>query len=423
MRRTFGYGVATCLRTFCAGIVTVLLLSHINSVAQINGDDTLLHRYLQDPLWESRDAYDAAHFLMVPLHHAFRNNNPQEIADFTAFFDRFADRKNPDDFEKMVTLTQAQFTLLITEFLILSREKHVSLRSETYLMAFSRLFFTKAWLGHGWSWEACDTGIISKKQAEFISWKLSKTKTSPTYCRAIHDEELFSMVIARNLKTLGVIDTDVNTAIGLFRQIFLQEIVWNQDHLAWLYQPNVWKDHPDYLWTGQNEKKPNLEKKSSDLVVDDSSHFTRFPFELQVFLRDSEDQSDKNFYSSVLKGLSNQFHNSVLVLPNDEFSGYRMKNFMDGGNGLYRYAAANLGFGPYELSGTLLLSWWIFLEDEKTQTVYCHLSRQFPLTESQIRVYLGPDTTRDRHPLIKGRAQFTSGILESIVNAACNLKF
>ena len=50
---------------------------------------------------------------------------------------------------------------------------------------------------------------------------------------------------------------------------------------------------------------------------------------------------------------------------------------------------------------------------------YCYISSRFPLSEEEIKTYLGPDTTRDRHPLIKGRAQFEDDLLELISRLIC----
>jgi hypothetical protein len=96
---------------------------------------------------------------------------------------------------------------------------------------------------------------------------------------------------------------------------------------------------------------------------------------------------------------------------------------MDGWNGVYRYGyitqGEGKGYGPYELSGTMLLGWWSFLPGEKIRDVYCYISSRFPLSEEEIKVYLGPDTTRDRHPSIKSRAQFEDGLLELISKLIC----
>lgn len=41
------------------------------SLGDIKLWNTVIQPYLEDPLWKSRDSYDACHHLMIPLHAAF----------------------------------------------------------------------------------------------------------------------------------------------------------------------------------------------------------------------------------------------------------------------------------------------------------------------------------------------------------------
>jgi hypothetical protein len=386
----------------------------------------LIHDFLELPLWEPRDAYDTAHFMMVALHFAFKNNDAAMKSDFANFFQKFMNNDaNLAKFKENSSLTQSHFVLFITEFLYLSQKLNFSFKERSKLLRYSTEFFQNAWLNNGWSWKVCKTEIQSKKQLDFVNWKISKIQTTPSYCKAIIDEELFNMSIARNLDILGQRSSEITEATTAFKTVFSSQVAWDQDLSHWIFQPNVLKDHSDYLWSGYSEKKPDLKPKPNDFIAPDTSHSFRMPLFLDIFFRSSKTLEEKQFYQRLKKGLSSQFHDFVLVKPSEEFNGYRTKNFMDGSNGLYRYAyttnSANLGFGPYELSGSLLISWWIFLADKPTQSAYCNIQSQFPLTESQINLYLGPDTTRDRHPMIKGRAQFTGGLLQDITGMACHL--
>jgi len=45
----------------------------------------VMREMLQGPLWKKRDAYDAGHFLMIPLHAAFGSENALRIKDFHNF--------------------------------------------------------------------------------------------------------------------------------------------------------------------------------------------------------------------------------------------------------------------------------------------------------------------------------------------------
>ena len=57
---------------------------------------------------------------------------------------------------------------------------------------------------------------------------------------------------------------------------------------------------------------------------------------------------------------------------------------MDGSNGTYRDI-----YGPFELSGTLLLGWWCFLESGQEYQLYSSLIDQFPFSEQFQDIYLG----------------------------------
>jgi len=195
----------------------------------------------------------------------------------------------------------------------------------------------------------------------------------------------------------------------------------------WLFQPGVWIDHPDYAYSGWSEIKPNLKKKPVSGIAWDTSHFHRFPLWLISLQKAYKEEPEKaKFFQELRKGLAAQFFEKVLVAPSTEFPNYRTNNFMDSYNGIYRYGYPTLGkgrgYGPYELSGTMLLGWWSFLPGENVKNVYCYISSRFPLSEREIKIYLGPDTTRDRHPLIKGKAQFENGLLELISKLICEFR-
>lgn len=126
--------------------------------------------------------------------------------------------------------------------------------------------------------------------------------------------------------------------------------------------------------------------------------------------------------SGLQTGLANQLVNYVLVDPSEEFTSVRLNNFMDGRNGVYRWnyptQGQGKGYGPYELTGSFLLGWWGFLEDPRIGEVYRQLSDEFPLSEPVLGLYIGPGTTRDRHPLVKDPAPYTNGYFRLITRLA-----
>ena len=84
--------------------------------------DTTVGVLLTQDLWTERDTYDAAHYLMVPMHYAFQSGNAQYIHAFGAFFDRFAEDITGEDsygFLEYGLLTILQFYYFVTQFISL----------------------------------------------------------------------------------------------------------------------------------------------------------------------------------------------------------------------------------------------------------------------------------------------------------------
>lgn len=383
-----------------------------------------VHEMLRGPLWQARDAYDSTHFLMVPMWFSYQLGFSNGIQDFNKFFNRFIDENGIKTIEGQDKLTQLQFSYFVSWFLILN-QGHPGFKYQENLQNWIQSKFETAWSEPAWQWSSCGISNFSAGQYERITWKLSNLKPKLSYCRVIIDEELFLIGIAANLRSLNYTSKNVDLAVQIAKKVFEQEVVWESNRKRWIFQPNVWRDHPDYAYSGYVQKEPGLAKNSYANLANDSSHSTRMPLILRSLELSHRNQLDSKFYQQLIAGLSNQFHEFVVVAPDGQFHGYRTKNFMNGWNGLYRYAystnAANLGYGPFELSGSMLLGWWVFLGDGRSTELYCNIYKQFPLSQDQIKVYLGPDTTRDRHPLIKGTSQFTSGLLETVAAMACKL--
>lgn len=214
---------------------------------------------------------------------------------------------------------------------------------------------------------------------ERLAWKLNQKITKPSYLRAIIDEELFLIGIAANLKSYlnrsekietSVIDEILNAA----KIIFKNEVSWTKNG-GWLLQPGVWADHPDYAYAGHDNIRHGMPKKPVSNISWDTSHSSRLPLFLRCLAESAlSNNDDRQLYTDLLHALSKQFFEVILVSPTDNIVFFRTTNFMDGHNGLYRVAyhpAMNgNGYGPYALSGTPLLGWWIFLGDSKTHGLY-----------------------------------------------------
>jgi len=99
---------------------------------------------------------------------------------------------------------------------------------------------------------------------------------------------------------------------------------------------------------------------------------------------------------------------------------------MDGNNGVYRYGyptqGNNNGYGPYELSGTLIGGWWGLFGTERNNEVYRNMAKCFPLAKNVLRVYVGPNTTRPRNELVKWPNFFQNGFAQLNVNLASRIR-
>ncbi|MGB7522121.1 MAG: hypothetical protein WA896_21030 [Spirulinaceae cyanobacterium] len=97
------------------------LNSHRYTIAELDRREQLLWRrvmqpLLSDPLWQERNAYDAGHYLMLPLHGAFASEYQPWIDDFDHFFERFTKNYAQSNFDSMNTLTRLHFLYLVVVY-------------------------------------------------------------------------------------------------------------------------------------------------------------------------------------------------------------------------------------------------------------------------------------------------------------------
>lgn len=389
--------------------------------------EVTFEEYLKDPLWIERDAYDAGHFLMVALHSAFLLDKRDWIEAFHEQIAGFL-RDGQEDYGELAKLSKVHYLYFLSQYLVLE-----GTAKEQYLMPESLPDFihnelSGIWYQTVWRWNG---GPFPGGMGERLIWKLETEDVEYEYYRGITDLELFAFAIAADLKAYNDFNSpnDGNSMLSeileIAYRVFEQRGEFQADG-GWVFEPGVWAEHPDYAYAGHEFIAPDLEEKIVPDIAWDSSHFARFPLWLNSILNAcSRDSRDYDLYLRTKCALAEQFHNIVLVPPTGDFGSYRTTNYMDGRNGVYRYSHATQGegngYGPWELSGKLLQGWWIFLDSGKEHEVYSHIAEQFPLSQEVMDLYLGPGTTRDRHPLIKGTAQYTSGILELISRLAARI--
>ena len=206
--------------------------------------------------------------------------------------------------------------------------------------------------------------------------------------------------------------------------VWQHAVVWQPDG-GWLLQPGVWADHPDFAYAGRERIHPGMTPLKIPDVNWDSSHAHRWP----AFLL-SERRGLANNSSAIAEidrmrvGLAKQLTAKVLVPPTADFHGWRLTNFLDGRNGVFRYnynQQEGFGYNPYELSGTWLMGWWSLLGDAEIGKSYRQEVGCLPWGIRERAIHLGPrpaksDESRDaailkeaenpNSPWVNGFAEF-----------------
>jgi hypothetical protein len=376
---------------------------------------------LQQNLWTKRDAYDAAHVLMVPLHFAYVKEDSELIGEFRRFVNRFLDDKHR---EPLGLLTELQFSYLLSRFVVLETYRKqcspLARRGSVHLTA--RL--VEALRSPAWQWgRPAFTSMFER-----LKWKLIQSETKPSYLKAIIDEELFAMAIAADLSSslpvCGLaVPEELRQALDLAEIVFRQE--GESTPYGWVFQPGVWRDHPDYQYAGNMDLRKDLEKKVVAGIGVDSSHSARLPLWLRS-LQCAAPASKRDLYGGIVDQLKGQLMHVVIETPTEKFPGVRLRNFMTGHNGVYRYGYRTIGEGggyePYGLSFTFNLGWWAFL-GEAMAPLYRQQANMLPFADRVIQLYTQPRTTapdkaRVRNPAFETSSYLKGSLIESVLRSA-----
>jgi hypothetical protein len=382
--------------------------------------------YLADSLWSARDRYDAGHFLMVPLHAAFELDEPDWQSQFREHFSRFVASLPTEEDLAGARLDWLQYLYAASRFLVLASDASRGDLVPTGLPEFVAEQVHRYWSvrpAAQYARAPFPGGI-----RERLDWKLSVTSVPKSYYRAIIDEESFLFAMAADVRhwentsqLRSQWSSELDEILDVARAAYAQRAV-PQSGGGWLFQPGVWADHPDFAYAGQNGKVPGMPKAPLADVAEDASHSLRYPLWLVSLRGAARDQAEYAYYSALLVGLARQFTSRVLVQPGDSFPAWRLTNFMDGRNGVYRWqystAGEGNGYGPFELSGSFNLGWWGFLRSSLVREAYADQALRFPLPAQVLETYVGPSTTRQRHPLVTLPNDYSNGFRELIVRLA-----
>lgn len=359
----------------------------------------LTSRIKREP-WKTTQRYEAAALLMVPLHAAFERGYTPGQQEFADHVSRFLAYRDSVGLEADAQLSWLQYFYLLSRFNVLAAAHGDSAMVSPDLAPLLYGWVRELWLkGPAWQWyrKPFPGGV-----RERLDWKLSGKPgvKRKSFERAILDQELMLFAIAADLRTYGRLvgsplakDSVLLEIRRYARRVYDDRVVWNADS-GWTFQPGIWRDHPDHLYECREEKRPGLEPCTTVAGAEDASHGHRIPLLLRSLSEGEPAGTTRAYYERLRWGLERQFFNRIAVPPSGDFAGWRIRNYMDGRNGVYRWGYASLGkdqgFGPYELSGILVSGWWAFLPGERTATLFRDLAAQFPLTEQLAAVYSGP---------------------------------
>lgn len=367
--------------------------------------ERLMRPFLSDPQWVDDFAYDAGHALMIPLHAAYSATAEEswtaDMLHHTKLLGS-AIRDGAKLSNNRIALQQYLyvFTQVFTQQAILQRDTGREDLIDFDLMQRIEGIQAALWTREPapqWDRKPFDN------MYERILWKENITDPPFSFYRAIIDEEFFNFAIAADLCNLFGDDTSVEAreAVKVADRLF-ERYGNHTDEGGWLFQPGVWWDHRDYAYAGYSEPSHDMRPRPIKGIATDTSHSHRFARWL-LSLRDAGGSSKRTAgHQKALQGLEFQLTRKVLQAPSQAFPyGYRTTNYMDGHNGIFRWEyetqGEERGYRPYQLSGTFLFGWWVFLHSAPIYAAYSDAARYFPLANDAVGLYTGPNTTRKRH--------------------------
>lgn len=381
---------------------------------------------LKRETWRNAQRYDAAYLYMLPLHAAFERRYESGQQEFAEHVGRFMGYRDSVQLKAEAQISWLQYFFFLSRFSVLAAEHDRADLVPAELPKALRGWIGGLWLaGPAWQWfrKPFPGGI-----RERVEWKLSDAPgvKGHAFEHAILDQELLLFAIAADLRRYGravgspLANDPVLEEIGRYaRRVYEDRVVWTADS-AWTFQPGIWRDHPDHLYECRQEKRPGLEPCTTTTGAEDASHSHRLPLLLRSMAQTEATGSPaRAYYERLLGGLERQFFGKVVVPPSAEFAGWRMRNYMDGQNGLYRWGYKQFGkdegYGPYELSFALLSSWWGFLPGERARKLYRELAGQFPLSPQLLTLYVGPS------PLGRPKGQPNAILVDGTTLLLCRL--
>ncbi|MEN8145442.1 MAG: hypothetical protein ABFS14_10890 [Gemmatimonadota bacterium] len=174
-------------------------------------------------------------------------------------------------------------------------------------------------------------------------------------------------------------------------------VEWSEDG-GWLLQPGRLSEHPDHLYAGHSRipDAPQCSAAESDdpacqlepapvagIGMDVSHFLAKWPFFFRVFMEASFDSPRRAaHYRALLFGIEAQLFGTVLTPPDDSSRVFRLTNYMDGTDGIYRWnyqdRGRDWGYEPGGLSGTPFYSSLAFIDSPRIDRLYRDIESLYP---------------------------------------------
>lgn len=378
---------------------------------------------LADSLWRDKYNYDAGHFLMVPLHAAFQEQNPTWTKQFSSNFARFL----ASGFQSPITesapiVGRLQYLYLASRFIALAHRQGRYEAVPEGLEDRVLQLVDSIWRFYPRDRSTPPPGM-KNTVASFLQHPTNRVSDIPRFVFAIAADLNGIQYPTSTASARARLSQIVQSG----REVFQSRVSRESDG-RWLFQRGLWANHPDFLYAGNTAIKPGMRRKPVPTIGEDVSHSHRMPLWLTSLAESFAPGSpDRCYFERLRVGLAKQFTTAVLVQPDSTFPVYRTRNYMDGTNGPYRWEYRTLGpgrgYGPYQLSGTLTIGWWAFLGDSSVTNVYRTLASEFPLPTTVLRVYtLGSGTGGSTEVNAVVRQRFSNGLLHLISILASDLQ-
>lgn len=377
--------------------------------------------YLREKLWLTEYQYDAGHALMLPLHYAFLKNDVAKISEFASQFNLFNENDvySLGDVAADKQLARLHYLYLVSEFIRMCNSNKDQCQDNNHEVLRTRVQseISRFWSDSVFYWYEgmrFPGGI-----KEHLLYKINMMENIKTgsldwpsyrYYIGISDFDLFTLAIVANVGS----DAEKEASVKFAKIIF--DLYGSYSYGNYIFQKGIWYQHPDYRYAGNVSLLPGLTESLIEDLPEDSSHSHRIPLFIRSIISSASD-ADKLYFKNILEAMSKNFYkNVILKLEIVGENVVALNNYMNGWNGIYRYnyttVGENLGYGPYQLSGILIEGWWCFLKAASPNDYWSSLERLFPMTNNEVKFYMGPNTTRSRHPLVSWPSFFTNGFGE-----------